>query len=280
VIDAAGNLFGISHSQDNVAPYYDHIAIFKINKTNGKRIWMRRFGLEIVGDEYCAGLDVFVGNGPIFAATFSDGAGGLNSRTWRLDNAGNTMWIKTVNSTGPGTIEAVSALGICPASGDVNIAGYRSSTNTHFMARYNATTGAAVWPLEVYTGVHSGETTNQDMDIDFSADGDIYLGYVVQSGPNASHVVTKYEQLVLKENTLPVSTDVMVYPNPASTFIQITQIQEKCSFQLLNNLGQNVLQGSLEARNTYLDIASLHPGQYFLRVQLNNGFQTIPFIKQ
>jgi len=274
-MDNAGNLFCLSRSDDNVSPYSDHIAVFKFNPTNGKRLWIRRFGEAILGHEYGHSLTVINGAGPVFGGSYSDGQ---NARVWCLDNAGNTKWVKSVNMTGAGNIEEVMDVGICPASGDVNVIGYRSSDDTYFMARYNSNTGVNIWPVEVYDGINSGEVTNNSMQIDFSETGDIYLGYVVQSGPSASMITTKYTQGVLKNAVLSNDEKLSVSPNPASDFIHINISEANASIRILNMSGQILMEEKTNGQQVF-DIRMLPAGKYIVQVYGANDITTGSFVK-
>lgn len=54
-MDGNGRLYAISNSQDNTAEKRKHTALYKINASNGKKIWINRFG-EASGSNELAGF--------------------------------------------------------------------------------------------------------------------------------------------------------------------------------------------------------------------------------
>jgi hypothetical protein len=51
ITDDDGNLYGLSSSEDNVSPFSKHIAVLKLNKNNGKAIFLKRIGEGAAGSE-------------------------------------------------------------------------------------------------------------------------------------------------------------------------------------------------------------------------------------
>tara|TARA_R110002050_G_scaffold3931_2_gene20070 strand:+ start:2769 stop:4154 length:1386 start_codon:yes stop_codon:yes gene_type:complete len=73
----------------------------------------------------------------------------------------------------------------------------------------------------------------------------------------------------------------MIYPNPvANTLFFETPFSSKHQLQLINQLGQQVLQQTSDVSATSLDVSNLSKGLYFLNITSENGEkQTIKFIK-
>ncbi len=280
--DSEGNLFGISQSEDNVSPYYEHIAIFRINPLNGKKIWIKRIGTSIVYHEYAHGLTFNnMGTGLALTGSVADAGGtGRNARTWRLDAAGNILWTKTINLTGAGTVEEGRAIGFCPETGDVNVMGLRDADGTFFLARYDSETGAPAWPVEVYDGDYAGTVLNYNASLEFGPGGDLYCGYVVQSGPNAGLVITKYEQLPLRENNEINSNIISLFPNPASTVINIQGVDEQSFIQIFNAQGQLVAETIAQDETLTINLQSLPNGFYTLITMMNGERQSAVFIHE
>lgn len=67
------------------------------------------------------------------------------------------------------------------------------------------------------------------------------------------------------------SAQVSVYPNPASSFINISSTDEIANVSLFNNIGQKVLDAG---NTTMVDMSSLTNGIYVVRVELKNGAVT------
>ncbi len=66
-----------------------------------------------------------------------------------------------------------------------------------------------------------------------------------------------------------------VYPNPATHYLTITNpsLLNDASWELLNTLGMKISHGALTLENTEVDISSLSPGVYFIKIgNLMNRF--------
>ena len=71
-----------------------------------------------------------------------------------------------------------------------------------------------------------------------------------------------------------------VYPNPAKGVLFVETVCTPSlpmqTYRITNLMGQNLMQGSINAENQQIDIASLPAGMYFINV----GEQTVKFVKQ
>ena len=78
------------------------------------------------------------------------------------------------------------------------------------------------------------------------------------------------------------STDMNVYPNPASDFITVdaSLIQTKCQLSILNLSGQELIARQITEPKTQIDISSLPSGVYFVRLTSDKTVSTGKFIKQ
>lgn len=280
-MDMVGNLYGISQSEDNVEPYYDHVAVFKFNPTNGKRLWVKRLGEGFLADEYgksAAGDKL--GNGLAITGSVSDGAGGRNARTWRLNSSGTTLWVKTINNTGPGTLEEGREINFCMGSGDFNVMGYRSSDDNFFIARYNTATGVAAWPMETYQGDYDGLVIDGSMALSSSPTSDIYCTFLIQAGLSVSMITTKYEQLILKENSgLEEDQVISLFPNPSADQIQITGAAINSLLQIMNVNGEIVIEKQIDNENPVIDIQLLPQGYYSVLIYSEQNVKALSFIK-
>lgn len=281
VMDVDGNIYGISHSEDNVSPFYDHIAVFKINPANGKRLWIRRLGEGTLAHEVaCDAAGNKMGDGLAITGSVSDGAGGRNARTWRLNSSGTTLWIKTINQTGPGTIEEGRKINFCLGSGDFNIMGYRNSDDNFFIARYNTTSGLGAWPVEIYNGDFAGQIVDGSMVLGSSLSSDIYCTYLTLDGLNYSMATTKFSQPIMKQETdIADAENFNIYPNPSSDYIYLNGTDMNARIQILNMNGQIVLEQQTDTANPVFDIRSLPQGYYSCRIYTDEELQTISFIK-
>jgi sugar lactone lactonase YvrE len=102
--------------------------------------------------------------------------------------------------------------------------------------------------------------------------GNLYiadLGNCVRKITNAAQV--GIQEVVSKTNTL------KAWPNPASQIIQLTSNAEKTTdLHIIDLLGNEVMQLTMQAGKLSLDISSLQPGVYFIQ----SGRGTQKFIKQ
>jgi hypothetical protein len=58
---------------------------------------------------------------------------------------------------------------------------------------------------------------------------------------------------------------VKVFPNPASTYVEVRAVNERTPYILLNTNGQEILRGTLDA-DSRIDVSSLSKGLYILRL--------------
>lgn len=77
----------------------------------------------------------------------------------------------------------------------------------------------------------------------------------------------------------PTVQSIGVYPNPATTRININGASSYESFMVINSLGQIVLKGR-NTQNNFIDIAPLNPGTYLLKLEGEETIYTSTFIKE
>ena len=72
-----------------------------------------------------------------------------------------------------------------------------------------------------------------------------------------------------------------VYPNPVKDVVTINTTSEFDTVEVFNQLGQSVLKSSSSLMNSNrLDLSSLNPGIYLMRIRSNNRSKTIKIIKE
>lgn len=96
----------------------------------------------------------------------------------------------------------------------------------------------------------------------------------------------KMNALVINENLVQAVSEnniqqVSIYPNPSSDFLNITAENESIELYSIYDLtGKQVLQNSIFTSATQIDIRSLQPGTYVLRLNTTKGtYLTSRFIK-
>ena len=59
--------------------------------------------------------------------------------------------------------------------------------------------------------------------------------------------------------------ELRIYPNPAKDIINIETSAQRCEYQLINNIGQIVLNGILSGENV-ISVENINNGIYFLKL--------------
>ncbi|PZO32373.1 MAG: secretion protein [Flavobacteriaceae bacterium] len=75
-----------------------------------------------------------------------------------------------------------------------------------------------------------------------------------------------------------IQNEIKLYPNPASSVINLTSVSEKASFRILNMLGQEVLKGKIQ--DGTISVASLNDGNYIVEINDNENISVKRFIKK
>ncbi|MFM8241868.1 MAG: T9SS type A sorting domain-containing protein, partial [Crocinitomicaceae bacterium] len=74
---------------------------------------------------------------------------------------------------------------------------------------------------------------------------------------------------------------ISVYPNPSSSIINVLAPNEMyaSNFQIINQVGQVLVEGKINSKNQKIEVNSLSSGFYSLRVS-GNLPQSVSFIKE
>lgn len=105
-----------------------------------------------------------------------------------------------------------------------------------------------------------------------------YASQSIDGTPSARRIgVTATFALGLTENTLP---QLIVYPNPASTVLNIKSNFYIYGVEVYNTLGQQVLNIVINKPEETINISALNNGVYLAKVQAGTEQKTIRFIKQ
>ena len=276
VFDNAGNLYAISLSEDNVAPYSDHAAIFKIKTSNGKALWTKRIGEGTAGDEHfwdVAGNPS--GDGLVLTGSYVTPSGGRDGRTWRMNAAGTTLWMKTINQNpAVATVEECRTVCFDAITGDVLVAGFAS--NNAYIERYNTTTGVAPWPVKLYEGPESGFVLNDKMILQSALTGDDWLLFPSENpgGVCCRSTMSVFAEHVMKTG-IEIESEMAVYPNPTSQQIQIAAVG---LLQIFDGAGRLVSEQLLSDEVTTLETSTWQNGCYTARVINNNVVSTRTFV--
>lgn len=76
------------------------------------------------------------------------------------------------------------------------------------------------------------------------------------------------------------TTGIRLFPNPATTFLNINSTSELVSVQVFNTVGQTVYTTAASGNSLQINTQSLEAGLYIVQIQTRNGFETQKFMKK
>ncbi|MFK5983190.1 MAG: T9SS type A sorting domain-containing protein [Flavobacteriaceae bacterium] len=88
------------------------------------------------------------------------------------------------------------------------------------------------------------------------------------------------DQEILGNDDVVLENKTILYPNPAINNTTITSSQEISNIKIFNILGQEVQSFSGNGTTMALDISTIQIGTYFVKVEAENGTETLKLIKQ
>lgn len=197
-----------------------------------------------------------------------------------------TSWI--YNSGNPNNIYAQNISGSQQLSNG-NVLLCEGPTGTF---REVNSTGTTVWKYvnPVNAGIiNQGTTPTQNLVFRCNFYPNDYTGFTghnLTSGNiiENSNAISASCNLTLSNLNNSISDNILIYPNPASEFINIEtrQIESDLNIELINELGQIVktdylIQGDISIN---IDINSVSSGLYFLKISNNDGFIIKKIIKK
>jgi len=203
----------------------------------------------------------------------STGGGGTNQR-WRLDDAGNGQYYIRVKSN-------LYRLDLKTKSTSNNIQVVTKSNSTSTSQKWTVTDvgGGYVKIVNVYSGkaleVTGASTSNSAL-----VKQNTYTGATNQ----------KWQLLQVESATArmkPVNKsditqlEFKLYPNPANNFVSISWPKdEKLSISIYDIKGVVVLKTSIDSKQISIDISSIQPGIYLMRVIGTEKTEVVKFIKK
>jgi len=177
-----------------------------------------------------------------------------------------------------GSVFAIKAVTVQPAP--AAITGIDSVCVGHTRTLADATPGG-VWSSATTTiatvGPSSGIVTGV-------AAGMSVITYLLPDGcsTTVSFKVVALPCMYLEANeTLPAGREFAIYPNPATEELTIkTALGTYMAFDITNNVGQIITRNDIGNAETTVDLKSLAPGVYYVRLTGNNGLRVAQFVKQ
>jgi hypothetical protein len=76
-----------------------------------------------------------------------------------------------------------------------------------------------------------------------------------------------------------IMPEMIIYPNPSCNILQIELANFYSEFEILNQLGEILLSGSLDKQSNTIEIESLESGSYFIRILSDQDKKITKFIK-
>lgn len=130
------------------------------------------------------------------------------------------------------------------------------------------------------TGLNSGLGNNYPVAVSNSSNSGYDLLAAWYNGTDIVYKLTG-NSMAFKTNSITnVSKPAFeVFPNPASTNLNVTGAAD-ASYTVTNSLGQVLISGSVNSRDSQVDISSLPAGVYLLNLAENGHLQKIRFTKQ
>jgi hypothetical protein len=178
----------------------------------------------------------------------------------KFDATGNIVWARNV---GGSDNDLASDVGV-DQSGGVYVAGrfqvvadFDPGAGEHKMLASAYTADNFLLKLDAPGNfVWSDQTDESSFHIMVDPSGTVY-------GVGSISVV-KLDGLIMGAETSPGEAGVKIYPNPATGLLNVESSQPAATFRIVDQLGQEVMRGSLDGLQTTIDLAGLEPGLYLL----------------
>jgi hypothetical protein len=75
-----------------------------------------------------------------------------------------------------------------------------------------------------------------------------------------------------------ITNDIVVYPNPTTSILNITSVSENATFKIYNIIGQTIMKGKLS--NNSINVTAISQGNYVLEITDKETTTTKRFVKQ
>lgn len=126
---------------------------------------------------------------------------------------------------------------------------------------------ASLYPEEEYAANMIASSLSS-----ITADGSYVMGYASSNSGEWTAFVMEMPEGGSTESVEEVETNVALYPNPATTQVNVTVNGEIRSYSVINAMGQVVLsRNGINASNVAINTQNLASGVYFVNVVTDNG---------
>jgi hypothetical protein len=293
VIDNASNLF-LTGSFNDTVDFNPGAGVYELMTTTnsyaGFVLKLNALGDFVWATKLAAGLD---GNAITLDApgNIYVGGGGEGIAVVKLNATGNITWSKLLSGSNCNAHAiAVDANGNVYSTGDFrHTLDFDPGADSVFITSYSGwdsyinkfdAAGNYVWAYQIGAQFHDHGTG-----IALDASGNIYsMGHFrntidVDPGPDSVKLISQsYDSYLLKWNQTTVgikdnsnSESLSIYPNPASSEIQIKNEKAKGEFRIYDIHGKMLLTETINAHNQTIDIQSLKPGIYIWQMKNRKG---------
>ena len=245
--------FDPSASVHNLSSFgQDDVFILKLDSL-GNFIWVKQIGGSDYQNTQSIQLD---GSGNIYTSGWFKGsvdvdpntavynltsAGDYDAYISKLDNNGNFIWAKQIGGTKYDDVRSI----------------YVDASNTI----YTAGNYTGIVDLDPSSGIFN---VNSDT---------VYGGFYIQKLSQTSVGIKENQQF----------NDISIYPNPSSTFLNIAindYNYDVATLQVLNSLGEVLINESLSSSQTKLNIQHLISGMYYIKISRKEKHSVVKFIKE
>jgi len=244
--DPSASVYNLSSSGQ------DDVFILKLDSL-GNFIWAKQIGGSDYQNTQAIQLD---GSGNIYTGAWFKSSvdvdpssaiynltstGDSDAYILKLDNNGNFIWAKQIGGTKYDDVRSI----FVDASNNV----------------YTAGNYTGIVDLDPNAGVFN---LNSDT---------VYGGFYIQKLNQTSVGIKENQQF----------NGISIYPNPSSTFLNIAinnYNDEPVSFQILNSLGEVLIEEVLSGSLSKLNIQHLISGMYFIKVSQKEKHSAMKFIKE
>jgi len=139
-------------------------------------------------------------------------------------------------------------------------------------SHHNACDGGLIYKIKSRAGLVSGTNIVAKAGIYFDVND-----VVMTNAANSFIGCTPVPSLNVPGGT---AGAVRIFPNPAGNMITIQGAGNYSSYVIANEVGQTELQQPITGNSTQVDISSLAPGLYFIRLMGAQGAEVLKFVKE
>ena len=271
-----GNLYYLTGSYNLTNAIGNSVSVFGVFDSNGLLTNFNGYD----GYYYDEGQQLFADSliGVYAIVTGTDVLGTTNSHfdVLRLSDVGAITWQQR-HQQGLPVFEYANDLAITPCK-DVQVCGrYRNTVMLHddgIVVRYDST-GTMQWEIYYRQPGSDVEFTKLAIVDDYTC---YALGTSTDSLGNIQLILVKYNQNTTEIPTIGSSSNARIYPNPTHDRLYIKCDGFVTKATVMDAYGRNSLVITDEVIRS-IDVSTLEPGSYYMKIESSNGFIIRRFLK-